>query len=624
MGNKYDFCGWATKNDIRCSDGRIIRQGAFEECDGAVVPLVWNHNHDDPNRVLGHVLLENRNEGVYAYGSFNDTEAGANAKSLVAHGDVVSMSIYANKLKQRGSDVLHGAIREVSLVLAGANPGAMIESVIRHGEMFDDEAVIYTGENFEVAHADDDDDDAKKEKNMPNDDAKKEDKRTIGDIFNTLTEEQKKVVTFMIGRAVEQDRDKRAKGNDNDNDNDSTKEDNVKHNVFDQDDTQTGDVLSHAEQLEIFSDAKRIGSMKEAVIEHGIEQIDWLFPEAKNLDTPPSWITRPMEWVSTVMGSVHRSPFSRVKSMMANLTEDEARARGYIKGHLKKEQVFSLLRRTTTPKTIYKTQKIDRDDVIDITDFDVVAWLKGEMRTMLDEEIARAILVSDGREPSDEDKIDELNIRPVWTDADLYTIKAVLTVPATATTDQKAKAFIRACVKARKDYRGSGNPVLFTTEDMLTDMLLLEDLNGRIIYDTESKLATALRVSKIVTVPVFEGLTREVNGDTHHLDGIIVNLNDYNVGADKGGAVNMFDDFDIDYNKQKYLIETRCSGALVKPFSAIAVEHVEDDDATAITLSVGTITEALVQAYDLGYTTHNPAGSTGSNSSTGSNGSTGE
>ena len=614
---KYDFRGWATKNDIRCSDGRIIRHGAFKDCDGTTVPLVWNHDHNNPNQVLGHVLLENRNEGVYAYGSFNDTEAGANARTLVEHGDVVSMSIYANKLTQRGSDVIHGAIREVSLVLAGANPGAMIESVIRHGEMSDDEAVIYTGEKLDLAHSDEpeiehadnekDDDkntDEGEKKPMPNNTGK-----TVKDVFDELTEEQKQVVYFLIGNAVED-----AKGG-----NDS-EEDDVKHNVFDQDDIQADDFLSHAEQLEIFSDAKRIGSMKEAVLEHGIEQIDWLFPEAKNLDTPPSWITRPMEWVSTVMGSVHRSPFSRVKSMMANLTEDEARARGYIKGHLKKEQVFSLLRRTTTPKTIYKTQKIDRDDVIDITDFDVIAWLKGEMRTMLDEEIARAILVSDGREPSDEDKIDELNIRPVWTDADLYTIKAVLTVPAAATPDQKAKAFIRACVKSRKDYRGSGNPVLYTTEDMLTDMLLLEDLNGRIIYDTESKLATALRVSKIVTVPVFEGLSRDVNGETHYLDGIIVNLNDYNVGADKGGAVNMFDDFDIDYNKQKYLIETRCSGALVKPFSAIAVEHVESSSATAITLSVGTVTEALVQAYELGYTTHQPQGSTGSTGSTGTTG----
>lgn len=604
---KYDFKGWATKNDIRCSDGRIIRQGAFKDCDGTVVPLVWNHDHNDPNQVLGHVLLENRSEGVYAYGSFNDTAAGRNAKELVEHGDIVSMSIYANKLSQKGSDVLHGAIREVSLVLAGANPGAMIESVIRHGEMSDDEAVIYTGEGLELGHSDSKDDEEVsnegEKKTMPNNS-----KTTVGDIFDELTEEQKNVVYFLIGSAVEEDRKKRGAKPANDDE-----EDDVKHNIFDQDDTQMTDYLSHSEMESIFSDAKRIGSMKEAVVEHGIEQIDWLFPEAKNLDNPPSWITRPMEWVSTVMGGVHRSPFSRVKSMMANLTEDEARARGYIKGHLKKEQVFSLLRRTTTPKTIYKTQKIDRDDVVDITDFDVIAWLKGEMRTMLDEEIARAILVSDGREASDEDKIDELNIRPVWTDADLYTIKAVVTVPTSATTDQKAKAFIRACVKSRKDYRGSGNPVLFTTEDMLTDMLLLEDLNGRVIYDTEAKLATALRVSKIVTVPVFEGLTRDVNGTTHILDGIIVNLNDYNVGADKGGAVNMFDDFDIDYNKQKYLIETRCSGALVKPFSAIAVEHVVDDNATGVSLTVGTITEALVQAYELGYTTHQPASASSGN-----------
>ena len=595
----YDFAGWATKNDIRCSDGRIIRQNAFKECDGTTVPLVWNHDHNAVNQVLGHAELENKDRGVYAYCSFNDTEAGRNARELVRHGDVVSLSIYANHLKQQGSEVLHGSIREVSLVLAGANPGALIESVISHGEMSEEEAVIYTGENIELSHADDGDkkddtNDNKKEEDMPN----KSEGKTVQDVFDTLTEEQKQVVYFLIGNAVEQN------GGESDEAEHSDFGGDMKYNLFSDDNLEEQDTISHSEIEAIFSDARRGGSLRDSVLAHGIEQIDWLFPEAKNLDTPPTWISRPMEWVSAVMGSVNHAPFSRVRSMMANITEDEARARGYLKGHLKKEQVFSLLRRTTTPKTIYKTQKLDRDDIIDITDFDVVAWIKGEMRVMLDEELARAILVSDGRDPSDEDKIDELNIRPIWTDADLYTIKALLTLPAATTPDQKAKAFIRACVKARKNYKGSGQPVLYTTEDMLTDMLLLEDLNGRIIYDSESKLATALRVSKIVTVPVMEGLTREVGGVTHVLDGIIVNLSDYKVGADKGGSVNMFDDFDIDYNKYTYLIETRCSGALIKPFSAIALESVVSESASAITFTSGTMVEALVQATELGYTTH--------------------
>lgn len=600
----YDFAGWATKNDIRCSDGRIIRQDAFKECDGKTVPLVWNHDHNNPDQVLGHAELENRSTGVYAYCSFNDTAAGQNAKELVKHGDVVSLSIYANRLKQHGSEVLHGAIREVSLVLAGANPGALIESVISHGEMSEEEAVIYTGEGLSLSHADDDnnEDNANKGDDMPNND---QSGKTVKDVFDSLTEEQKQVVYFLIGNAVENgggadDDDDSAAHSDYYYDNDGGS---MKYNLF-SDEGEEMDTLSHADSEAIFTDAKRGGSLKQAVIEHGIEQIDWLFPEAKNLDNPPAWITRPQEWVSTVMGGVHHSPFSRVKSAYANLTEEEARARGYIKGHLKKEQVFSLLRRTTTPKTIYKTQKLDRDDVIDITDFDVVSWIKGEMRGQLDEEIARAILVSDGRDASDEDKIDELNIRPIWTDADLFTIKALLTLPTATTPEQKAKAFIRACVKARKNYRGSGQPTLFTTEDMLTDMLLLEDLNGRIIYDSEAKLATALRVGKIVTVPVMEGLTREVGGVTHALDGIIVNLSDYNIGADKGGSVNMFDDFDIDYNKYTYLIETRCSGALTKPFSAIVIESATDNGASVITFTAGGMAEAFVQAYELDYTTH--------------------
>ena len=603
---KYDFAGWATRNNIRCSDGRTIMQDAFKECDGTTVPLVWNHDHNNPSQVLGHALLENRNEGVYAYCSFNDTTAGKNCKQLVQHGDVVSLSIYANRLKQQGSNVLHGAIREVSLVLAGANPGALIENVISHGEFFDEEAVIFTGEDIILSHADDGNNQNGGNDTMPTDTKKSEDK-TVQDVYNELTEEQKKVVQFLVGSAVENAlKEKGGNSGDDEAEHSDFEGDDMKYNMFANDNDYTDDdvVISHSEMASIFADGKRMGSLKAAVLEHGIEQIDWLFPEAKNLDVPPTWITRPQEWVKTVMNSVGHTPFSRVKSMHANLTEDEARARGYFKGNLKKNQVFSLLKRSTTPTTIYKKQQLDRDDVIDISDFDVVSWIKGEMRGQLDEEIARAMLIGDGRDPSDDDKIDELNIRPIWTDADLYTIKALLTIPAAMTTNDRAKTFIRSCIKARKDYRGSGKPVLFTTEDMLTDMLLIEDLNGRIIYETEEKLATALRVSKIVTVPVMEGLTRTVDNVVRNLDGIIVNLSDYNVGADKGGAVNMFDDFDIDYNKQKYLIETRCSGALVKPFSAIVIESVESENATVPTLTVGTMTEAFVDARVRGYTTH--------------------
>ena len=602
----YDFAGWATKNDVRCSDGRIIRHGAFKECDGKTVPLVWNHDHNNPEQVLGHADLENRDSGVYAYCSFNDTPAGKNAKELVKHGDVVSLSIYANRLKQHGSEVLHGAIREVSLVLAGANPGALIESVISHGEMSDEEAVIYTGETLSLSHADDEPkpekEDDNKGDNMPN---QNQGDKTVKDVFDSLTDEQKQVVYFLIGSAVED-----ATENGGDADDDVEHGDyydyyggSMKYNLF-SDEGEPMDTLSHAETAAIFADAKRGGSLKDAVLEHGIEQIDWLFPEAKNLENPPAWITKPQEWVSTVMNGVSHSPFSRVKTQFANLTEDEARARGYIKGNRKKEQVFSLLKRSIDPQTVYKLQKLDRDDIIDITDFDVVSWIKGEMRGQLDWELARAYLIGDGRETSDDDKIFENHIQPIWTDHDLFTIHALMTLPSATTVDQKAKAFIRSCIKARKNYKGSGNPVLFTTEDMLTDMLLLEDQIGHIIYDSEAKLATALRVSKIVTVPDMENLTRSVDGTTRTLDGIIVNLSDYRVGADKGGAVNMFDDFDIDYNKYAYLIETRCSGALIKPFSAITIESVIDNNATTITFAADGMVEAFVNAYKAGYTTH--------------------
>lgn len=556
----YDFGGWATRNNLRCSDGRTIMKDAFKHNDGQTVPLVWNHQHNDPLNVLGHALLENREEGVYAYCKFNETESGKNAKLLVEHGDVSALSIYANQLKQQGSNVIHGAIREVSLVLAGANPGAFIDSVMSHGEESDDEAIIYTGEDISLFHADE-----KKDKPV---DEKSEDEETVADVFNTLTEKQKTVVYAMIGQALEE----KEESEDNNN-NDDSKGGNktMKHNVFDKEDAKK-DVLSHSDLEAIFADAKRYGSLKDSVLAHGIEQIDYLFPDAKNVTNTPQFIQRDMGWVQKVMNSVHHTPFSRIKSILADITEDDARAKGYIKGKLKKDEVFTLLKRTTTPTTIYKKQKLDRDDVVDITDFDVVAWLKSEMRMMLDEEIARAILVGDGRLSSSDDKINEQNIRPIWKDDDLYTIKAPVTVAANATADEKAKAFIRAAIKSRKNYKGSGEPTLYTTEDVLTDCLLMEDTTSRVIYDSVSKLATALRVKEIVTVPVMENLSRVDNGTTYGLMGIIVNLTDYNIGADKGGAVNMFDDFDIDYNAQKYLIETRCSGALIKPYSAIALE----------------------------------------------------
>ena len=591
---KYDFSGYATRNDLKCSDGRTIRAGAFKECNGKVVPLVWQHQHGDPMNVLGHALLEEKSDGMYAYCSFNETEPAKQAKQLVLHGDVNQLSIYANKLVQKSGDVLHGAIREVSLVIAGANPGAMIDNIaMAHGEDGEsDEAVIYNDdfidnlggetedvedsiehseeENEEVIeHAESED--KQEEKKMAEDSGAKE--KTVQDVIDTMNEEQKKVMMYLVGVAAENGGTKETE---------DEGEEEMKHNVFDNSEEYTGAAdqaePTHSQIETIINDGKKFGSLRDSFLAHaddyGIKDIDWLFPEAKTFTDKPEFISRKMEWVSTVMSGVHKSPFSRIKSMFADITEDEARAKGYIKGNLKKEEVFSLLKRTTTPTTIYKKQKLDRDDIIDITDFDVVAWIKAEMRVMLDEEIARAILVGDGRLASDDDKINEDNIRPIWKEADLFCLKKEVTVGAD--DDATAKNFIKAAIKARKDYRGSGNPVLFTTEDNLTDILLLEDSIGHKLYKTEAEVATAMRVSKIVTVPVMENLTRSVTKSgqayTNTLMGIIVNLNDYNVGADKGGAISMFDDFDIDYNQQKYLIETRCSGALTKPYSAIVLE----------------------------------------------------
>lgn len=592
MEKQYDFCGWVTKNDVRCTDGRTIRRDAFKHCDGLVVPMVWNHQHDDPENILGHVLLENREEGVYGYGYFNDTPKGKNTKTQVLHGDITKMSIWANQLRQNktidGKDVLHGIIREVSLVMAGANPEAYIESVVVHSEdgnsiVLEDEGYIYTGIPFDsIAHADNTTEKENENMTEENKVVEHSDDKTIQQIYDEMSEEQKTVVHYLVGQAVED----ATKNNENVEHNDSeggTEE--MKHNIFDSETQTNENVLSHSDMESIIKDAKRCGSMKEAFMAHadatgveiadktqayGINGTDWLFPEAHLLNATPEFIQRDMGWVKKVMAGVHHTPFSRIKSMFADITEADARAKGYIKGKMKKEEVFGLLKRTTTPTTVYKKQKMDRDDVLDITDFDVIAWLKAEMRMMLDEEIARAILIGDGRGNESDDKISELNIRPIWTDDDLFTIKAPVAVKAGATDDERSKAFIRAAIKSRKNYKGSGEPTLYTTEDVLTDCLLVEDSTGRVIYDTVEKLKNALRVKEIVTVPVMEGQTRDDGAKT--LMGIIVNLKDYNVGADKGGAVNMFDDFDIDYNQQKYLIETRCSGALIKPYSAIALE----------------------------------------------------
>ena len=635
---KYDFSGWATRNGLKCSDGRTIMRDAFKDNDGQTVPLVWNHQHNEPYNVLGHAVLENRNEGVYAYCSFNDTEQGNNAKALVEHGDVKSLSIYANKLKQNGGNVLHGAIREVSLVLAGANPGAYIDTILEHGDDADDAAVICTGENIELYHADGGGKtvgeildslteeqktvvyaligQALSEKGGKNDDEEMghseiddeiddvlsslsddqfnvvsalfdrltgEDmshadddfltEEVINETFDSMTDKQREVVTAMLDGLAEEDEEE---------DHEEDSED-MKHNVFDKTED-SRNTLSHSDMQKIFADAKRLGSLRDAVLQHmedgvlahsidttgmttatgnqtyGFNDPDMLFPDYKSLNNPPEWIKRDTGWVSVVMNGVHHTPFSRIKSLYANITEDDARAKGYIKGRQKTEEVFTTLKRTTDPQTIYKKQKLDRDDIIDITDFDVVAWIKSEMRVMLDEEIARAILIGDGRNGASDDKIQENHIRPIAKDVPLFNIKVDI-------TQAGAKAFIDGIIRARKDYKGSGNPILFTTEEQLTECLLIEDGIGHKLYKSEQELATTLRVSRIVTVEVMEN--QQI--DNKPLLGIIVNLNDYNVGADKGGAISMFDDFDIDYNQQKYLIETRCSGALTKPYSAMTI-----------------------------------------------------
>ncbi len=605
---KYDFSGWATKNNVECSDGRVIRKDAFKDNDGQTVPLVWNHQHNDPNEVLGHALLENRADGVYAYCKFNDTESGRTARSLVLNGDVDKLSIYANRLKSEKNNVVHGCIREVSLVLAGANPGAFIDSVVMHGEDADgeEEGVIYTDESISVVeHSDDDSDNAdeeeedtkemeeSKEVETTEEENKSEEvgsteekseetvehadksEKTLQEIFDTLNDEQKDMVYALVGQALEGEESEEAEEK---NEEEGEKEE-MKHNVFEKE--TESNTLKHSEMLnDVIADAKKYGSMRDAFIAHADEDPEWsedndytkLFPDAVNLDREPRMIEKDNSWVAGVMSDVKHSPFSRVKNTLGRLNEETARAKGYIKGNKKTNIQMSFLNRVTTPTTVYIKNEIDRDDVIDITDFDVVAWQKREMRKQLDKDLALAMLLGDGRDVSDADKINEQNIRPILTDNDMYTIKYTVTEgrdynnPANSHSenDSEAKGVIRAAIKARKDYKGSGKPKFYTTEDMLTELLLIEDQNGRLIYDSEEKLATALRVKEIVTIPEMENYTG--------IYGIIVNLNDYTAGADKGGNVNMFDDFDIDFNKMKYLMETRMSGALTVPYSAIVLK----------------------------------------------------
>lgn len=586
----YDFSGWATRNNIECSDGRTIMKDAFKDNDGHKVPLVWNHQHDDPNEVLGHALLENRDDGVYAYCKFNDTESGQTAKALVVNGDVDKLSIYANKLKSKANNVIHGCIREVSLVLAGANPGAYIDSVVVHSDGAEDEeeGTIYTDEPISVVmeHSDDKSEDEKSdekednkmnekesEKKIEHSDSEKSEK-TVQEVLDTLTDEQRDVVYAVIGQAVEDAK------NEVGDDEEEEGEDNMKHNVFDKD-NEREDVLAHSEFVNAaIADAKRFGSMRESFIAHaeeaGIDETEWggydvLFPDATNIDREPRVIENDRSWVAKVMSDVKHSPFSRVKTTFGRMSEETARAKGYIKGTKKANIAMSFLNRVTTPTTVYIKNDIDRDDVVDITDFDVVAWQKKEMRKQLDKELALAMILGDGRDVSDPHKINEQNIRPVLKDNDMYTIKYVVTEgkdynvtgSSVSENDSKAKGIIRAAIKARKNYKGSGNPKFYTTEDVLTELLLIEDQNGRIIYDSIDKLATALRVKEIVTIPEMENYS--------NVYGVIVNMNDYTAGADKGGSVNMFDDFDIDYNQMKYLMETRMSGALTVPYSAIAL-----------------------------------------------------
>ena len=599
---KCDFSGYATKVNLRCSDGRTIRKDAFKMNDGQRVPLVWQHQRNDPDNILGHADLENRADGVYAYCSFNDSPKARSAKLLVEHGDIRQMSIYANQLQQEGSNVMHGNIREVSLVVAGANPGAFIDNLqIQHADGsitdLDDEAVIYTG--LDLEHADDtsssnasekSDDSNAKAQNGSNE---KKSGKTAKEIFDSLNEDQKNLLYAMVGAAMAEG------GSDKDAEQSAIEEDDdMKYNVFEgQSETASGKyVLTHEDQTAILEDAKRCKSFKQALehfcedkgLEHGITDLESLFPDPKLANGPePEFISRPMDWVSKVWNGFKKSPFSRIKWVYADITMDEARAKGYIKGHRKVEEQFSLLKRTTQPTTVYKKQKFDRDDIIDLTDFNLIAWVQREMRMMLDEELSRAALIGDGRNLGEEDKINEDCIRPIYHEDPMYAMRFDVPISKDSDTTDKSNAIVEAAIRSRKDYRGSGNPTLYTTTDTLNDLMLAMDKNGRRIYKTEAELASAMRVSGIVEVPVMENLEREgEDGKQRKLLGIIVNLSDYTIGSDRGGAVTMYDDFDIDYNKQTYLIETRLSGSLNKPYSAIILEQVEEDKPVKLTVTV--------------------------------------
>ena len=613
MKKDYDFCGWATRNNIECTDGRTIIKDAFKQNDGQKVPLIWNHQHNDPNEVLGHAILENREDGVYAYCKFNNSQSGQTAKELVQNGDVDKLSIYANRLKSKMNNVIHGCIREVSLVLAGANPGAYIETVLMHGDgaEVEEEAVIYNdeqielkdkpdeksegddkGQNGNLEHSDDSSEKDKKEDSskMENEKEKKDgQEKTVEEIVNTMNEEQKQAMYAIVGQALE-DKEAGEKDEGSDPEEKDGGEKDMKHNVFDND-VDNEEVLQHSEIIaEAIKDAKKYGSMKDSILAHAdeagmteaqvnrainnIDGMDKLFPEATELYREPRMIEKDNSWVSKVINSAKHTPFSRVKTTFGRLNEEQARAKGYIKGNKKVNIALSVLNRVTTPTTVYIKNEIDRDDVIDIVDFDVVAWQKREMRKQLDKELALAMLLGDGRDVSDANKINEQNIRPVISDDDMYTIKYTVTKGRDYTqegnsysdNDSRTKGIIRAAIRSRKDYKGSGTPTFFTTEDVVTDMLLIEDQNGRRIYNSVNDLATALRCKEIVTIPEMEA---EAYKDIY---GVIVNMNDYTAGADKGGSVNMFDDFDIDYNQMKYLIETRMSGALTVPYSAIVLK----------------------------------------------------
>lgn len=586
----YDFSGWATKANVKCFDGLTIAPNAFKDCDGKVVPVVWNHDHSAPESVLGHALLQNRKEGVYAYVKLNDTSSGQTAKACVDNGDIDAMSIYASGIQKSGRTVIHGMIKELSLVIAGCNPGALIDEVVKHSadgtETDSSEAYIYTDSGLSLKHGlDPDDNPLEDEALQHSDDSSEIDKdkkgeskmadaneKTVKEVFDTLTEEQKNVVYAIIGSALDE-----GKGSESDDKGDG-KEDNTMHHCFENDNS--GTVLKHSldEINNVIATASKHGTLRDAFLDagitgdelaHSIENMDYLFPDDHNLDTVPRIVDRDQTWVDKVMNSVHHVPFARVKVMFADLTEDEARAKGYIKGNYKKEQVFKLLKRSTTPTTVYKKQRFDRDDIVDMSTMDVIGFVKKEQRGKLNEELGMAFLIGDGRDDASDDKINELNIRPIFNDDDFYTIKVVVQPGTNANEDAKAKATIKSIIKARKEYKGSGSPTFYTTDDVLTDMLLLEDGIGHPLYADEAALARKLRVKEIVTVPRMEGRKGAKGGD---LLGIVVNLADYTVGADKGGEVNMFDDFNIDYNQLIYLIETRCSGAMTTPYGAMAIE----------------------------------------------------